>query len=370
MIKLSQATLGQEEQDAIARVFTQHKYLGMGQEVKLFEEELTAYIGMPDRHVVTVNTGTSALHLAVQACGIGPGDEVIIPSVTYVASFQAVSATGAKPVACDVNPVTGFMDPDDVRRRITPQTKALMPVHYASGTEGLAEVYAIAQAHNLRVIEDAAHAFGGTYQGRPVGAIGDVLCFSFDGIKNITCGEGGAVVTGDVAVAAKIKDLRLLAVHKDSDQRFSGQRSWDFDVIDQGWRYHMSNINAAIGRAQLKKVAGFVDLRRALARQYRTLLKAPVQPIMVDLTTVAPHIFPILVPAEQRDAFQEYLKAHEIETGLHYKPNHLLSRYRGTGCPNAEVMWAQMLTLPLHCNMTLADVDHIATAVNTFFKGD
>src|SRR5450759_1400654 len=208
----------------------------------------TQFIG-GNRQVICVNTGTAALQLAVQACGIGRGDDVLVPTLTFVSCFQAVSATGATPVACEVLRDNGCLDPEDAARRITAHTKAIMPVHYASGAGKLYDVYALAKKHGLRVIEDAAHAFGGTRNGARVGATGDVVCFSFDGIKNITSGEGGAVVTSDAAVANRIKDARLLGVEKDTEKRYTGKRSWEFDVTAQGWRYHMSNVFAALGRA-------------------------------------------------------------------------------------------------------------------------
>lgn len=227
MIRLSQSDVGEDEMQAVMKVL-EKGFLGMGPEVQAFEQELTAFIGGA-REVVCVNTGTASLHLAVQACGLGPGDEVLLPSLTYVASFQAVSATGATPVACDIDGDSLTLDPRDMEKRITPRTKAVMPVHYASGLGRLDEVYRIAQKHGLRVIEDAAHAFGCERNGERVGSFGDVACFSFDGIKNITSGEGGAVVTGDREVAERVRNARLLGVEKGTEQRFKGNRSWDFD---------------------------------------------------------------------------------------------------------------------------------------------
>ena len=166
----------------------------MGEEVQAFERELTGFFG---RQAVCVTNGTAALHLAVQGCGVGMGDEVLVPSLTYVACFQAISATGAVPVACDVDPQSFCLDWRDAEQRITAKTKAIMPVHYAGGVGDLDSIYALAQKAELRVIEDAAHAFGSSYQKRKVGSFGDIACFSFDGIKNITSGEGGCIVTDD-----------------------------------------------------------------------------------------------------------------------------------------------------------------------------
>lgn len=361
-IRLSKSTVGEREQQAVAEVIADGR-LGMGSFVEKFEQELQAFIG-GDRYVMCVNTGTSALHVALQACGVGPGDEVLVPSITYVASFQAVSATGAKPVACDIHPHTLCLDTSDAKRRITRRTKAIMPVHYASGQGDLDGVYAMAQTYGLRVIEDAAHAFGGFSKGARIGASGDVVCFSFDGIKNITSGEGGAVVTSDSCVARQVRDARLLGVEKDTEKRYQGQRSWDFDVTEQGWRFHMSNLFAAIGRVQLQRLdSEFAPRRIALAKRYEKLLagSAHIQTLGLDYGRVVPHIFPVLIAGGRRDEVQRALIAGGIECGIHYKPNHLLSLYGGgaVSLPAAEEAYSKMLTLPMHVELTEEDQNRI-----------
>jgi dTDP-4-amino-4,6-dideoxygalactose transaminase len=367
MIKLSQACLGAEEIAAVTRVF-HNGYLGMGQEVMQFEQELQEFIST-NVHVACVNTGTSALQLAVQACGIGAGDEVIVPSLTYVASFQAISATGAKPIACDIDLSTGCIDAEAAKKCITPQTKAIMPVHYASGYGDLESIYELSRQYGLRIIEDAAHSFGGLYKGKPVGATGDIVCFSFDGLKNITSGEGGAVVTSDRKVIEKVQDLRLLGVEKDTEKRYLGQRSWDFQVNDQGWRYHMSNINAAIGREQLKKINIFTAKRREIAWQYqKELSHTNVKLLNLDFQNSVPHLFVIKVPEKQRDSLKEFLHERKIETGIHYKPNHLLKRFMNGNCLNSEQFWKELLTLPLHCNLSKENIHYIQTSVKDFFQ--
>jgi dTDP-4-amino-4,6-dideoxygalactose transaminase len=367
MIKLSRACLGEEEVNAIKRVLNDG-YLGMGQEVKSFEQELQAYFSS-SVGVVCVNTGTSALHLAVQACGIGSGDEVIIPSITYVASFQAVSATGAKPVACDIDLESGCINLASAKNKITSRTKAIMPVHYASILGNIEGVYELAQKHELRVIEDAAHSFGSHYQNKHVGSQGDIICFSFDGIKNITCGEGGAVVSKDFSVIKKIQDLRLLAVEKDTERRYSNQRSWLPQVREQGWRYHMSNINAAIGRTQLKKIEQFAEKRRTLIKLYQQeLTEIPVRFLSMNLETTVPHILPVRVPLSLRDPLRDFLNEKKIETGIHYMPNHLLDKFKEEGCPNAEQFWNEVLSLPLHCNLSSEDITTVSQTIRHFFK--
>lgn len=366
MMKLSRYSLGNEELQAIQDVFNDG-YLGMGKFVMQFEKELETFFSNKT-NVVAVNTGTSALHLAIQACGIGTGDEVLIPSITYVASFQATSATGAIVIACDVDLSTGCICVKDAESRITKNTKAIMHVHYAGNLGNRDAIFALAQKYNLRVIEDAAHSFGSTNGTERVGETGDITCFSFDGIKNITCGEGGAVVSTDKELINKIKDLRLLGVEKDTENRFKGKRSWDFDVKEQGWRYHMSNINAAIGLTQLKKINSFSNARRTLAKAYAAgLQNSPVQLLNINLDHVVSHIYPIIVPNNQRNALREFLMERNIETGIHYKPNHLLTKYAATNCPNADFLGESLLSLPIHVGLTEDDIVKVCKSIGEFY---
>ena len=246
----------------MGRVMREDGYLGMGREVRAFEEELQEYLGGPDRKVICLNSGTAALHLAVQAV-TDPGDEVLVQSLTFVASFQAISAAGAVPVACEVYPETVTLDLEDAARRITSRTRAVMPVHYASNPGDLeADLWVRPAAWLAGDRRTAAHAFGCTYQGRKIGSFGDLACFSFDGLKNITSGEGGAVVTSDPRVIQIVQDARLLGVQRDTEKRYQGARSWDFDVQHQGYRYHLSNLFAAMGRVQLRRFEGEFKPRR------------------------------------------------------------------------------------------------------------
>jgi dTDP-4-amino-4,6-dideoxygalactose transaminase len=360
-LRLSKASLGSAELHAVQHIL-ENAFLGMGAEVNAFEQELATYLGRP---AVCVVNGTAALQLALQACGIGHGDEVLVPSLTYVASFQAIAATGATPVACDIREDTCTLDVTDASRRITDSTRAVMPVHYAGAVGTLAEVYNLAQSRGLRVVEDAAHAFGSTHDDLPVGGSGDIACFSFDGIKNITSGEGGCVVSNDEVVLARVRDARLLGVENDSAARFSGQRSWDFDVRAQGWRYHMSDIMAAIGRTQLLRRKELADRRQALARCYQERLRGQqrVTAVLVSLDGVVPHIFPIRIgDMADRDGLRSTLLKHGIETGVHYRPNHTLTYFARPGVrplPVTERVYPELLTLPLHPCLTDEDIDYV-----------
>lgn len=363
-VRLSKSCVGQEEKDAVCRVIDAG-YLGMGKDVQLFEEEIADYLGT-ELEVICVNTGTAALHLALLCLDIGSGDEVLVPSITYVASFQAIAATGAKPIACDVTADRVFIDLEDAAKRVTKRTKAIMPVHYASDSQSMDAVYAFAIIHGLRVVEDAAHAFGCVRNGARVGTVGDVICFSFDGIKNITSGEGGAVITGDIELARRIKDARLLGVEKDTDKRYQGQRSWSLDVKHQGYRYHMSNLMAAIGSEQLKKVNKFSEHRRACVTRYRAGLGGVKGLAFLDLNyaDIVSHVFVIRITDGRRDRLMERLRSKEIECGIHYMPNHLLDYFKTPYLlPTAEMLGCELLSLPLHADLSFADQDRVIAEV-------
>ncbi len=367
-IQVSKALFDQREVKAVSRVLLQDGYTGMGKEVKLFEDEIQKFL-QTKKEVVAVNSGTAALHLAVAAV-TKPGDEVLVQSFTYVASFQAISAAGAVPVACEVNPLTGTIDLADAAKRLTKKTKAIMPVHYASDPGNLQEIYAFAKKHKLRVIEDAAHAFGTVYKGKLIGNQGDIICFSFDGIKNITAGEGGVLITADRKVAEYAKDARLLGVQKDSEKRYAGQRSYEFDVTHQGYRYHMSNINAAIGRVQLQKFPYFKKTRQVLAKRYETLLRdmPGIELFKRNYDAMVPHIFVIKVLNGKRDGLKDYFDSKQTARAVHYYPNHLLTLYRKKGIklPITELLYSQVFTLPLHAGLTFTDQDKIVSEIKKF----
>lgn len=360
MIKMSCADLTEKELDEIKKVF-EGGYLGMGHFVREFEEKMRLFFNN-SVDVVSVNTGTSALHLAMQACEIGFGDEVLVPTLTYVGSFQAVSATGAKPVACDIDPTFLTLTVEECKKRITNRTKAIMPVHYAGSYGNLDEIYEFAKNNNLRVIEDAAHTFGCYRNEQKVGKQGDIVCFSFDNIKSITCGEGGMVVTKDQEIIRKVKNSRLLNVENDTDNRFKNQRNWDFDVLSQGWRYHLGNLYAAIGTVQLERLPLLSKKRSYISKFYAQHFQNcdEIELIPIDYNQVFPYIFVLLINNNKRDQLRQFLKEKNIETGIHYKPNHLLSYYKTDyALKNAEEIYQKILTIPCHTLLKQDDLDYI-----------
>ncbi len=368
MIRLSSPSLTKCEEEAVCRVLRSH-IINMGTETLEFEKELASFWQCSgQKSVICVNSGTAALHLSLQACGVGLGDEVLAPTYTFVATFQAISATGAVPIPVDVDKTDGFIDLDDLQKRITSKTKAIVPVLFAGcGGEKISDLYNIAKLNNLHVIEDAAHCFGDEH----IMSRSGILCFSFDAIKNITCSDGGCIVTDNDVIAEKIKDARLLGVIGDTEARYHGRRSWDADTTDQGWRYHMSNVCAAIGRAQLSRFDELSSKRKKYSKMYvdglQDIIDIQLFPIKAD--TAVPHIFPIIIKDDRRDALKAFLYEQGIETGVQYKPNHLLTKfYKGYDLPNAMWLYTHILSLPLHPALEEKDIAFVVDKIRAFFN--
>lgn len=364
MIRLSKSNISDKEKAAVMRVLDK-EYLGMGAEVDKFEKALADFFARP---VACVSSGTAALHLSLNALGIKNGDEVLVQSLTYVASFQAISATGASPVACDIDPETFCISLSDAEKKLTKNTKVIMPVHYSGGCGDLESVYIFAKKHGLRVVEDAAHAFGSKYKNKTVGESGDIVCFSFDGIKNITSGEGGCIVTNDETVLQRVRDARLLGVEKDTENRYSGKRSWDFEVCEQGWRYHMSDIMAAIGNVQINRINDFRAKRQEIAKRYIEGLSniKDVEFLNLNFNEVLPHIFIIIT--NKRDDLKQHLIIKNIECGVHYKPNHMLRKYSSDCLPVTEDVYNKIISLPCHYSLTISEQDYVIKEIKYFFN--
>lgn len=368
MIRLSKSVVGKAEAEAVAHVIEDIGYLGMGATVGEFEHQLEQYIG-GGRRAICVNSGTAALHLAVQAI-TKPGDEVLVPSFTFVATYQAIRAAGCKPVSCEIRPDTLTLDLEDAERRITPCTTAMMPVYYASNCCMAKDYQAFAAKHGLRLVEDAAHSFGCTCQGQKIGSFGDVVCFSFDGIKNITTGEGGAIFTADEEVIQKVSDARLLGVQKDSEKRYAGQRSWNFDVVEQGYRYHMSNIFAAIGQVQLSRFEKeFAPRRRYIAQRYSELLKDTPYVKLTPMDyehDIVPHIFALQILEGKRPQLEQKLKEHDIQYGIQYAPNHHLTLFHeDIELPVTDEVYSRIISIPMHPELSEDDIQLICKLINS-----
>ena len=366
MIRVSKSNISKKEITAVSKVLKK-EYLGMGHEVNIFEKKLEKFLR---NKCVCVSSGTAALHLACQSLGLSKGDEVLVQSITYIASFQAISATGAKPVACEVDPLTLTIDINDLLRKINSKTKAIMPVHYAGNAGELDKIYSIAKKYKLRVIEDAAHAFGSYYKKHKIGHKGDIVCFSFDGIKNITSGEGGCIVSQDEKVISYVKDARLLGVHNDSAKRYKNSRSWEPNVFNQGWRYHMSNIMAAIGIEQLKKFPTALKKRQSFAKIYSKKLNnnSNLSILPSNYNLVVPHIYPVIFKNKKlRNKYKKKLEKNNVQTGIHYKPNHQLKFYKDKKIqlPLSDNLYEKILTLPLHLGLTINQINFICSLLKS-----
>ncbi|MDD1661579.1 MAG: DegT/DnrJ/EryC1/StrS family aminotransferase [Methanomicrobiales archaeon] len=365
-IPVSRPSLGEEELAAVRRVFATG-WLGLGADVLEFEKALGRFLGA--RNVVCTNTGTTALHLALDSLGIGPGDEVLVPSLTFVASAQAVSATGARPVFCDIGEDDLNIDIEDARERITKRTKAILPVHYRGIPCDMDGVEELGADHDLHVIEDAAHALGSSYRGKKIGSFGEMACFSFDPIKNITCGEGGAVVFPDTALLERIQQKRILGIDKDTWSRYRNERSWFYDVVAQGYRYHMSNINAAIGLVQLPRFEAMNRRKIEVARRYDEAFGDIGEVRLLEnrgYEGIGLFAYMMRVRS-RRNELMEYLGARGVGSGVHYIPSHLFSFYRDKGLvlPVTEQVYGEIISLPLFPDITDEQVEHVISQVSS-----
>lgn len=369
MIKSSRGSCGEEELAEVKEAFD-YGYFGLAYKTNEFEAEIARYLDT-DRFVITTSTGTNALHLALDTIGIGPGDEVIMPSFTFVATAQAVAMCGGTPVFCEVYPDTFLMDIEDVKRKITSRTKAIIPVHYAGRPCDMDALMKIREELGIRIIEDAAHAFGTYYHGKKIGSFGDITCFSFDSIKVMTCGEGGAVVTNDESFDDLSRKKRLLGIdRKTMHVKDWKKRSWIYDVPTLGYRYHMSNINAAIGLAQIKKVDAFIARRRELCHQYDSELAGVdgIERMSDCYDTITPFMYVIRVKNGKRNQLKDYLMEHDIESGISYIPCHHFSLFRKESAqlPITDAIFEEILCLPMHYELTDKDVSEVASVIKDF----
>jgi len=366
--------LGPEIQEA-ARAALEAGWLGMGKLSQDFELGLESYLSLEGtgRRAVSTNSCTEAIHIAARSIGLTAGDEVIAPSFTYVAGHQALSRTGAEVVFCDIEPERLSIDPTRIVELITPRTKAILAVDYLGLPCKLDEIMTIAKAHGLRVIEDAAHAFGSVSNGRSVGAFGDITCFSFGPVKMITTLEGGAVITPNEEDVHVLHELRHLGIDSDTDARYKNQRNWDFDVVRQGYRCHLGSVPSAMGISQLGLVDQFIANRQDYCRYYDEAF-ADLDGLIrfdTDWKGVAPYIYVVRVrDGARRNEFMAYLKEQGIGTGIHFLGAHEFSFYAGCRQDDLAVtreVTGQVVTLPLHPYMDTETLDRVVAAVRSFF---
>lgn len=369
-IPLSDIDLEEEEIESVLGVL-RSKWLSMGPVTEQFEEAFASFIGV--KHALAVSSGTAALHLAQRALGVCPGDQVITPSLTFVATANAALYCGARPIFADICGKEDLnISPDQILERITPATKAICLVHFAGYPCDMTAISDIAEDHNLRVIEDAAHAVGASWAGRHCGSIGDIGCFSFFANKNLVTGEGGMITTDNDQLAEKIRKLRSHGMTTLTWDRHRGH-AHSYDVVDLGFNYRINEIASSLGIIQLKKLHAHNLARERVTEQYRQAL-AKIPELTIPFTSArgasSYHIFPILLSEQvNRGKFIAYMQAHGIQTSIHYPPIHLftyyLERFGGAErpLPNTEYAGEHEVTLPLYTQMTVQEIDTVATAV-------
>jgi|tagenome__1003787_1003787.scaffolds.fasta_scaffold20982528_3 dTDP-4-amino-4,6-dideoxygalactose transaminase len=367
MIPVARPSLSDADLAAVGEVFAT-RWLGLGKVTQEFEAALSERFS--GRHVVATNTGTTAIELALRALDVGPGDEVIIPSLTFVATAQAVAATGARPVLCDIDRATLNVSATELEAARSPATKAVVPVHYRGLPAEIEPILEWARPHGIRVIEDAAHAFGSAYEdGTAVGALGDVTCFSFDPIKNITSGEGGAAVFADEAEHDRAMRMRVLGIDSTAWSRLEARRPWEYDVVDMGFRFHMPNFCAAIGLSQLDRFEGFREVKQSVLRRYQEALRD--HPVLEVPEMPVDRCFPFLalVLVDERERFMAHMKSNGVGTGVHYQPLHRLSRFAdaaANGVPVSEELGERICSLPLLADQTDAECERVLEAAASF----
>jgi dTDP-4-amino-4,6-dideoxygalactose transaminase len=348
-------------------------WLGMGATTKEFEDRIAAFLELRGRYVVSTNTGTAALHIALLTAGVGPGDEVVTPSFNYVADHQAVRMAGADVVMCDVLDSNLGIDCDKAEALITNRTKAIVPLHFAGIPCDLDAVYELARRHRLRVVEDACHAFGTVLAGRKIGSFGDVAMFSFDPVKIATSIDGGCVVVSEESDVTKLQRFRLLGVDKDTTERYKNRRAWEYDVVSPGFRYHLTNIMASIGVSQLKRVDEFIRSRQKVCRLYNESFRY-LDGVRVPNTTfdgVSPFIYSLRILGGRRESFIAHMSAKEIDVGIHFVPVHRHSFFanarRGDMTVTDRIV-EEVVTLPLHSNMKEEFIERVIEGVESFFS--
>jgi len=365
--------IGEEEIEGVLTCL-RSGWLTSGQKVKQFEQEFAAAMGA--KHAIAVNSCTAALHLALEAVGVGPGDEVITTPMTFTATAAVIEHLGGKPVLVDVEPGTLNIDPTKIEAAITSRTKAILPVHFTGQAADMDPILEIAKRHKLAVIEDAAHAIPTRYKGRVVGSIGDITCFSFYATKNLTTGEGGMITTNDDARADRMRLMALHGMSKDAWKRYTQAGAWHYEILAPGFKYNLTDIAAAIGIPQLRHAGEYHARRLEIARRYTAAfanLPGIETPTVHDDVEHGWHLYVIQVRPEgmaiDRDQFIREIVAANIGVSVHFIPLHLHPYWRdrygwkAEDFPTAYAAYQRILSLPIYAKMSDQDIDDVIHAV-------
>lgn len=367
MIQVFKPFYDEEEVQAVGEVI-RSGWVGLGPKTAEFEREFAKFCQV--KYCVGMNSGTAALDMALKLLGINHGDEVIVPTMTFVSTGHTVVYNLATPIFADIDENTMNIDIDDVARKISPRTKAIIPVHYGGRPVDMDKLRAV--AGNIPIIEDCAHAAGACYKGRPIGGLGEIGCFSFHAVKNLAMGEGGAITLNNEEMAQRAKRKRWLGIDKGTWDRTENNRAywWEYDVDEIGLKSHLNDIHAAIGLVQLRKLEKANQRRRQIVDMYREGLKDIEQMEMPpedgkDFVS-SWHLFEI--KAKNRDDLSVFLQEKGINTGVHYKPIHLYRCYGNRpALPVAEKVFPQLLTLPLYPDLSNDDVALIIDTLKLFY---
>jgi dTDP-4-amino-4,6-dideoxygalactose transaminase len=380
-IPFSIPEIGEEEINEVVDCL-RSGWVTTGPKTRRFEEKFAQYLGA-EIDAIAVNSATAGLHLALEALGIGPGDEVIVPTLTFTATAEVVRYLGAHPVFVDSDPVTLNIDVFAIEAAITPRTKAILPVHYAGLSCDMTPIFELAQKYGLRIVEDAAHALPTRYKGKLIGTLdSDVTVFSFYANKTMTTGEGGMVVTRHAELASRMKTMRLHGINRDAFDRFvATSPSWFYEVVAPGFKYNLTDIASALGLQQLRRLDRFLLARQRLAKNYFDGLKD--LPLLLPSNAVdddihAWHLFVVRLTADAkigRDELIQELSRKKIGTSVHYVPLHRHPYWRDTyhlhpeQFPIADQAYHSMVSLPLYSKMTEQDQQYVISSVREILCG-
>lgn len=373
-VPFHRAAMGEEEVHAVSDVI-RSGWLTMGPKTIEFESEFARYIDA--KHAVAVSSCTAALHLALETVGIGPGDEVLVPTTTFTATAEVVTYLGAKPVLVDVDARTFNMDPADAVHRITPRTRAIIPVHFAGHPCELARIQSVADEHGLHVIEDAAHALPASYRGIKIGSRGEITAFSFYATKSLTTGEGGMITTDNAQYAERMRMMRLHGIGRDAWKRYSAEGTWYYEVLAPGFKYNMTDIQAALGLVQLKKCDAMRNRRCEIAAEYTSAfqrMNSLEPPTLAGDCESSWHLYVLRLHTERlrigRDGFIKELTKRGIGTSVHFIPLHLHPYYQSAfgysrgQFPVAEREYERCVSLPIYPRMTQKEIQFVIQAVS------
>lgn len=372
-IPFHQASIGEEEIQALAEVI-RSGWITMGARTIEFEARFAAYVG--SRHAIDVCSGTAALHLALEAVKIQSGDEVLVPTTTFTATGEVVSYLGARPVLVDIDPFTLNIDVSDAARKVTSRTRAIIPVHVAGQPCDMDDLHAFAQQHQLHVIEDAAHALPSEYRGKRIGSLSEVTAFSFYATKTLCTGEGGMITTDNDALAARMRLMRLHGIAGDAWKRYGKGGTWRYEVVEAGFKYNPTDMQAALGLVQLAKCSALTAARHRIAAQYSAAFREVAgleSPAVKSDRNSSWHLYILRLNLEQlnidRDAFIHELKEQGIGTSVHFIPLHLHPHYqnaygyRAGDFPVAEAQFHRCISLPIYPRMSEENVQQVIEVV-------